>query len=82
MAWKMAKVLRRGKDQFVILPGEYQFEGDEVCIRRDLKIGDVILSKKPIDWDSFFLVREKANEGRSDFMSDRVQGKIVDKDLF
>jgi antitoxin VapB len=37
----------------VRLPAEFRFEGNEVFIHRDPATGDVILSRKPEDWDGF-----------------------------
>jgi antitoxin VapB len=48
-----AKLFPTGRSQAVRLPAEFRFEGTEVFIRRDPKTGDVILSRKPANWDSF-----------------------------
>jgi antitoxin VapB len=41
------------------LPSEFRFEGKEVFIRQDPETGDVILSRRPDSWQSFFaLARE------------------------
>lgn len=48
-----AKLFTNGRSQAVRLPAEFRFEGKEVYIRRDPKTGDVILSKKPVDWSGF-----------------------------
>lgn len=49
-----AKLFTNGRSQAVRLPAVYRFEGKEVFIRREPKTGDVILSRKPADWDDFF----------------------------
>ena len=38
----------------VRLPAEFQFEGDEVDIRRDSVTGDVVLSKPIASWNEYF----------------------------
>jgi antitoxin VapB len=48
-----AKLFPTGRSQAVRLPAEFRFEGTEVFIRRDPMTGDVILSRKPANWDSF-----------------------------
>ena len=40
--------------QAVRLPAEFQFEGDEVDIRRDSVTGDVVLSKLIASWNEYF----------------------------
>lgn len=50
---RTAKLFTNGRSQAVRLPAEFRFEGKEVFIRRDPKTGDVILSKKPVDWSGF-----------------------------
>lgn len=49
----IAKLFANGRSQAVRLPSEFRFEGKEVFIRRDQRTGDVILSRKPSDWDGF-----------------------------
>ena len=48
-----AKLFLNGKSQAVRLPRAFRFDANEVFIRQDSVTGDVILSKKPADWDSF-----------------------------
>lgn len=55
---KTAKIFTNGRSQAVRLPTEFRFDTKEVYIRRDPKTGDVILSKRPNDWDEFFRLRE------------------------
>lgn len=45
-----AKVFTNGRSQAVRLPLEYRFDVPEVFIRRNPANGDVILSKKPNEW--------------------------------
>ncbi len=71
---RTAKSFTNGRSQAVRLPAAYRFEGDEVFIRRDPETGDVILSRKPTDWEGFFAVRTAAGIP-SDFLDrgDRCQ---------
>lgn len=64
----MAKVIFRGSAQEVHLPDAYRFEGTEVFIRRDPTTGDVILSRKPGDWNDFFAALN-GTEIPADFLS-------------
>ena len=45
-----AKIFVTGRSQAVRLPLEFRFDVAEVFIRRDPGTGDVVLSKKPSDW--------------------------------
>ena len=49
-----AKIFINGRSQAVRLPAAFRFETEEVFIRKDPETGDVILSRKPADWDDFF----------------------------
>lgn len=51
-----AKLFFNGRSQAVRLPAAFRFDVDEVYIRQDETTGDVILSKKPSDWNSFLTV--------------------------
>ena len=56
---RTAKLFRNGRSQAVRLPAEFRFEGTEVFARQDPSTGDVILSRRPDSWESFFeLARE------------------------
>jgi len=48
-----AKIFTNGRSQAVRLPMAFRFDSAEVFIRQDPKTGDVILSKKPADWEGF-----------------------------
>lgn len=67
---RTAKLFRNGRSQAVRLPSEYRFEGSEVFIRQDARTGDVILSRRPDSWESFFALADKTGVPE-DFMSDR-----------
>ncbi len=45
-----AKIFATGRSQAVRLPLEFRFDVAEVFIHRDPITGDVVLSRKPTDW--------------------------------
>ncbi len=47
---QIAKIFATGRSQAVRLPLEFRFDVAEVFIRRDPLTGDVVLSRKPTDW--------------------------------
>jgi len=51
---QVAKLFINGRSQAVRLPAAFQFDTKEVFIRQDTETGDVILSRKPGNWDDFF----------------------------
>ena len=48
---KKAKLFWTGRSQAVRLPKEFQFDTEEVFIRKEGE--DVILSPRPMDWGSY-----------------------------
>lgn len=58
---QVAKLFTNGRSQAVRLPAMYRFDSKEVFIRKDPVTGDVILSRKPYDWDGFFKSLEAAD---------------------
>ena len=70
-----AKIFMNGRSQAIRLPAAFRFEEKEVFIRRDSSTGDLILSRRPENWDSFFLALESADVP-ADFLNteDRNQG--------
>jgi antitoxin VapB len=52
---QVAKLFINGRSQAVRLPLAYRFDTKEVFIRQDPETGDVILSRKPSNWDDFFV---------------------------
>jgi antitoxin VapB len=70
-----AKVFITGRSQAVRIPAEFRFSSKEVYIRRDDKTGDVILSRKPANWDELFAKLDAAGIP-DDFLTpeDRNQG--------
>lgn len=58
-----AKIFTTGRSQAVRLPLEFRFDGAEVYIRRDPVTGDVVLSRKPTDWQGLIdVVKLNAEE--------------------
>lgn len=72
---QVAKIFTNGRSQAVRLPAAYRFDTKEVFIRQDEATGDVILSRKPSDWEGFFQTL-KAGAIPADFLdeTDRNQG--------
>ena len=72
---QVAKLFTNGRSQAVRLPAAFRFDTKEVFIHRDPQTGDVILSRKPPDWDGFFEALKGA-EVPADFLdpTDRDQG--------
>jgi len=67
---RTAKLFRNGRSQAVRLPSEFRFAGKEVFIRQDPATGDVVLSRRPDSWQSFFEMADQANVPH-DFMTER-----------
>lgn len=55
-----AKLFANGRSQAVRLPAAYRFDTNEVFIRKDPDTGDVILSRRPEDWDGFLAAAQSA----------------------
>jgi antitoxin VapB len=78
---RTAKIFRNGRSQAVRLPAEFRFEEKEVFIRQDPQTGDVVLSRRPDSWETFF---ELADEARvpGDFMAERDDHPPQKRKLF
>ncbi len=77
-----ARLFINGRSQAVRLPAAYRFEGTEVFIRQDPETGDVILSRKPADWDDFF-VALKGAKVPADFLDEKERNQgTQDRDPF
>ena len=72
-----AKVFTTGRSQAVRLPLEYRFDVPEVFIRHDPLTGDVVLSRKPGNWQGLLdavalnviedmLIERRQNSSRRD----------------
>jgi antitoxin VapB len=58
---QVAKLFNNGRSQAVRLPAAFRFDTQEVFIRQDPETGDIILSRKPPDWASFFAAVKSAD---------------------
>lgn len=58
---QVAKLFVNGRSQAVRLPLAYRFDAKEVFIRKDPETGDIILSRKPSNWDNFFSLLKNIN---------------------
>lgn len=58
---QVAKLFVNGRSQAVRLPLAYRFDAKEVFIRKDPETGDIILSRKPRNWDNFFSLLKNIN---------------------
>lgn len=70
---QVAKLFINGRSQAVRLPLAYRFDTNEVSevyIHKDPETGDVILSRRPPDWDSFFLALKRAGVS-DDFLDEK-----------
>jgi antitoxin VapB len=66
-----AKIFATGRSQAVRLPLEFRFSETEVFIRKDPTSGDVVLSRKPTDWQG--LLDVVALNKQDDFLIERRQ---------
>lgn len=68
-----AKIFVTGRSQAVRLPVEFRFDVSEVFIRRDPMTGDVVLSRKPADWQGLLdVVAQNTDE---DLLIERRQSR-------
>ena len=79
---QVAKIFTNGRSQAVRLPAAFRFNTNEVFIRQDSETGDVILSRKPENWDDFFAALS-STDIPNEFLSksERSQG-TQDRDPF
>ena len=66
-----AKIFTTGRSQAVRLPLEFRFDVPEVFIRHDPATGDVVLSRKPSDWQG--LLEAVALNASEDLLIERRQ---------
>ena len=66
-----AKIFVTGRSQAVRLPLEFRFDVAEVFIRHDPVTGDVVLSRKPQDWQG--LLDAVAKNKNDDLLIERRQ---------
>ena len=67
-----AKIFTTGRSQAVRLPRAFRFDATEVFIRHDPLTGDVVLSRKPTDWQG--LLDAVAQNRDQDLLIERRQG--------
>ncbi len=74
-----AKVFQNGRSQAIRIPKEFRVDTTEVYIE---KVGEtlVIRPKTQNKWDNFFLLLDDYDT--SDFLLDRVQPPLDNKELF
>lgn len=77
----IAKVFQNGRSQAVRLPAEFRFDSKEVYVRRDADTGDVILSRRPSDWENYFHLLSTLDLP-ADFMAERNDAPPQHRDLF
>jgi len=79
---QVAKLFTNGRSQAVRLPAAYRFDTKEVFIRQDPQTGDVILSRKPANWDDFFAAIKGAGVP-ANFLDEKERGQNShDRDPF
>lgn len=79
---QVAKLFTNGRSQAVRLPAAFRFDGQEVFIRQDPETGDVILSRKPPDWNDFFSALKGADVP-VDFLNEKERNQgLQDRDPF
>ena len=67
----VAKIFTTGRSQAVRLPLEFRFDVPEVFIRHDPATGDVVLSRKPGNWQG--LLEAVALNASEDLLIERRQ---------
>lgn len=78
----IAKIFQTGRSQAVRLPAAFRFDTKEVFIRRDESTGDVILSRRPTDWNGLLAAVETARSESGGFLTDRVDAPTQSRELF
>lgn len=70
-----AKIFATGRSQAVRLPLEFRFDVAEVFIRRDPATGDVVLSRRPSDWQGLLDVVVQNKEDDLPIERRQTQGR-------
>ncbi|MBT9586962.1 AbrB/MazE/SpoVT family DNA-binding domain-containing protein [bacterium] len=73
---QVAKLFINGRSQAVRLPAAYRFDTKQVFIRRDPETGDVMLSRRPADWDDFFSAL-KDTDVPDDFLDEKERNQAM-----
>jgi len=78
---QVAKLFINGRSQALRLPAAYRFDSKEVFIRQVPETGDVILSRKPENWNGFFSAL-KGSDVPADFLDAQERDQETqDRDL-
>lgn len=72
---KTAKIFMNNRNQAVRLPKEFQFDTEEVYIRKEGE--EVVLSPRPADWTDYF---KNGPVASADFMSDVEDLPVQERD--
>jgi len=78
----IAKVFQTGRSQAVRLPAAFRFDTKEVYVRRDETTGDVILSRRPNDWNQLLAAVAIAKPESQDFLVDRLDPPAQRRELY
>ena len=78
----IAKVFLTGRSQAVRLPAAFRFDAKEVYVRRDESTGDVILSRRPNDWNQLLAAIASAKPESEDSLADRVDPPAQSRDPY
>jgi len=73
---QVAKLFNNGRSQAVRLPAAFRFDTQEVFIRQDPETGDIILSRKPPDWEGFFAAVKNADIP-ADFLNEQERRQAL-----
>lgn len=73
---RTARLFRNGRNQAVRLPVEFEFDAEQVYVRKE-KNGDIVLSTRPskkTSWDNLFIALEKL-EDCDDFLTPETRNQ-------
>ena len=71
----VARLFKNGRSQAVRLPADYAFKGiREVYVRRDAQTGDIVLSRRPLDWATFRAALKEA-KAPNDFLNEKERNQ-------
>ncbi len=78
----VAKLFTNGRSQAVRLPAAYRFNAEAAFIRQDPETGDVILSRRPPNWEGFFAALKGADVP-DDFLDEKERNqRMQERDPF
>ncbi len=71
----VAKFFKNGRSRAVRIPAIFGFEDcKEVFMYQDQETGDVILSRRPTNWDGFF---SALGDVPGDFLNEKERSQII-----